>query len=140
MLARHVDPARHTHLPVSHAARLAALATEKGREIKSMHYSKFADLDEHGCEILMPLLRAWGIDTVVVVGSWSEVCILATVVEAVDRYGLDCVVVEDAVATGCAAHWTSMFTMKQAYALMQTTADFCEWMEKTENLTPCGAE
>ena len=88
----------------------------------------------------MPLLKAWGIDTVVVIGSWSEVCILSTVVEAADRYGLDVVVVPDALATGCAAHWPSLFVMRQVYAYMQSTDEFCAWMKTTTNLTPCGDE
>jgi len=72
---------------------------EKSRLIYSMHLSKFCDLDEDGNEILWPMLQAWGVDTLVVMGAWTDDCIAATCFEAVDRYGLDCVLVNDAVAT-----------------------------------------
>ena len=37
--------------------------------IKSFHLSKFADMDADGREFLYPLLQAWGVNTVVVVGT-----------------------------------------------------------------------
>ena len=58
--------------------------------------------------------------------------------QAADRYGLDVVVIEDALATGCAAHWPSLFVMRQVYANMQKTDEFCDWMKATQSLVPCG--
>lgn len=72
---------------------------ELSRLIISLHLSKFADLDETGKEILFPMLQAWGVDTLVVMGAWTDDCIAATCLDAVDKYGLDCVLVKDAVAT-----------------------------------------
>lgn len=37
------------------------------------------------------MLKAWGVDTVVLVGAWTDDCIAATAFDAVDRYGLDMV-------------------------------------------------
>jgi len=42
-------------------------------------------------------LRALGVDTLVIVGAWSEDCVAATAFDAVDKYNLDTVVVEDAI-------------------------------------------
>ena len=69
------------------------------RTIKSLHLSKFADLDDQGNFILYPMLVDWGVDTVIVVGAWTDDCILATVYDAADKLGLDAVLVDDAVAT-----------------------------------------
>ena len=38
-----------------------------------------------------------GVDTLVIVGAWSEDCVAATAFDAVDKYNLDTVVVEDAI-------------------------------------------
>ncbi|EOD11935.1 hypothetical protein EMIHUDRAFT_104600 [Emiliania huxleyi CCMP1516] len=67
------------------------------------HLSKMADKDEHGDDILYPMLQAWGVDTIVIVGAWTEDCVIATCYEAADRYGLDVVLVTDAIATGSPA-------------------------------------
>ena len=48
---------------------------EKSLSIKSMHLSKFADKYADGTDILYPMLRKWGVDTVVVIGAWTEDCI-----------------------------------------------------------------
>jgi nicotinamidase-related amidase len=73
-------------------AELAPLsAVEEGRTIKSIHLSKFADRDANGTEILDPMLQGWGVDTVVVVGSWTEDCVLATAFDGSDRHGYDMV-------------------------------------------------
>ena len=42
-------------------------------------------------------LRALDVVTLVIVGAWSEDCVAATAFDAVDKYNLDTVVVEDAI-------------------------------------------
>jgi nicotinamidase-related amidase len=91
-------------------------ALEKSREIKSIHINKFADRDVQGNEILMPLLDDLSIDTIVITGSWSDVCVLFTAIDAVDRYDLDVIVVSDAIATGTLGHEASLFILKQGAA------------------------
>ena len=71
-----------------------------------------ADKDEHGDDILYPMLQAWGVDTIVIVGAWTEDCVIATCYEAADRYGLDVVLVTDAFATGSPVHQKAMDTMQ----------------------------
>jgi len=80
---------------------------EYSRTIRSLHLSKFADRDARGELILYPLLKSWGVDTVVLTGAWTDDCILATVYDAVDKYDLDVVLVQDAVATATRNHGNS---------------------------------
>ena len=56
-------------------------------------------LSTYANEILFPMLKAWGVDTLVVMGAWTDDCIAATCFDAVDKYGLDCVLISDGVAT-----------------------------------------
>ena len=72
---------------------------ERSRMIKSMHLDKFSDLDANGREILYPMLKAWGVDTIVLMGAWTDDCIAATTFRAADALGFDVVLVTDALAT-----------------------------------------
>jgi len=73
---------------------------EMSRTIQSLHLSKFADLDEEGREILFPMLEAWGVNTIILCGAWTDACIAATAYDAVDKYGYDVIMVRDGVASG----------------------------------------
>jgi nicotinamidase-related amidase len=73
---------------------------EMSRTIQSLHLSKFADLDAEGREILFPMLEAWGVNTIVLCGAWTDACIAATAYDAVDKYGYDVIMVRDGVASG----------------------------------------
>merc|ERR1719410_3012946 len=72
---------------------------EFSRSIGSFHFSKFADYDEEGREILFPMLEAWGTNTIVLCGAWTDACITTTVFDAVDRYGYDVILINN----GCAS-------------------------------------
>jgi len=72
---------------------------EFSRTIISHHLSKFTDLDEDGREILFPMLEAWGVNTVVVCGAWTDDCLATTVFDAVDKYGYDVILVNNGCAT-----------------------------------------
>jgi len=81
-------------------AELAPINEEEmSRSIVSMHLSKFADLDEEGREILFPMLEAWGCNTIILCGAWTDDCLATTVFDAVDKYGYDLVMVNNGVAT-----------------------------------------
>jgi len=73
--------------------------SELSRSIVSLHLSKFADYDEEGREILFPMLEAWGVNTMVLVGAWTDDCIATTAFDAADKYGYDVILVNDACAT-----------------------------------------
>jgi len=75
-------------------------AEEKSRSIVSLHLSKFADYDDEGREILFPMLEAWGVNTIVLCGAWTDDCIAATAFDAVDKYGYDVILVNNGCATG----------------------------------------
>lgn len=72
---------------------------ELSRSIISMHLSKFADYDDDGREILFPMLEAWGVNTIILCGAWTDDCIAATAFDAVDKYGYDVIMVSNGVAT-----------------------------------------
>ena len=67
--------------------------------IISYHLSKFADYDEEGREILFPMLEAWGVNTIVLCGAWTDSCLCTTVFDAIDKYGYDVILVNN----GCAS-------------------------------------
>ena len=52
----------------------------------------------------------------VVIGAWTEDCVTATAFDASDRYGLDVIIVEDAVGTATGAHQKAIDVMKAACA------------------------
>jgi len=72
---------------------------ERSRSIVSLHLSKFADYDEQGREILFPMLEAWGVNTIVLCGAWTDDCIAATAFDATDKYGYDVILVNNGCAT-----------------------------------------
>ena len=72
---------------------------EYSRTILSLHLSKFADYDEEGREILFPMLEAWGVNTIVLCGAWTDDCLATTVFDAVDKYGYDVILVNNGCAT-----------------------------------------
>ena len=72
---------------------------EYSRTIISTHLSKFADYDEEGREILFPMLEAWGVNTIVLVGAWTDDCLATTVFDAVDKYGYDVILINNGCAT-----------------------------------------
>lgn len=74
-------------------------ASERSRSIVSLHLSKFADYDDQGREILFPMLEAWGVNTIVLCGAWTDDCIAATAFDAADKYGYDVILVNDGCAT-----------------------------------------
>ena len=55
--------------------------------------------DADGNPILYPMLKALDVDTVVLVGAWTDYCVAATAMAASDSWGFDCVTVTDAVAS-----------------------------------------
>ena len=72
---------------------------EYSRTILSLHLSKFADYDEDGREILFPMLEAWGVNTIIMCGAWTDDCLATTIFDAVDKYGYDVILVNNGCAT-----------------------------------------
>lgn len=110
---------------------------ERGREIMSAHANKFADRDASGAPILYPMLQSLGVDTVVVVGAWTDFCVLATVIAAVDTWGFDTVVPTDAIASAMAisddtAH--SGLDIINLFALTRRTHEVLDFMKTRPEL------
>lgn len=68
---------------------------------RGRHLDMFWNFDENGKSYLDEKLKAAGIDTIVLVGLWTDECILSTAYAGSSR-GYDVVVVSDAVATATA--------------------------------------
>ena len=45
------------------------------------------------------MLEAWGVNTIVLCGAWTDDCICTTVFDAVDKYGYDVILVNNGCAT-----------------------------------------
>ena len=80
-----------------------------GRVIKSAHLSKFADVDKNGRSIFAQQLQELGVDTLVILGAWTEDCVLATAADAADKYNIDVVIVSDGVGTATPAHFSALY-------------------------------
>ena len=76
---------------------------EEGWFYLGKHLDMFWTFDEQGRSYLDTKLKALHIDTVVIVGLWTDECVLSTAYAANSR-GYDVVVVGDAVATATALH------------------------------------
>lgn len=81
-------------------AEIAPTAAEEadGWFYLGKHLDMFWTFDEHGASYLDEKLKAQGIDTIVIVGLWTDECVLSTAYAGSSR-GYDVVVVSDAVAT-----------------------------------------
>jgi len=85
----------------------------KGHFIKSIHLNKFADLDpKTGRSILADKLHAYGVDTLVITGGWTDACIVSTAMDAVDTKNLDVLLVSDAVGTATSAQQAVLKTFE----------------------------
>eukprot|EP00977_Amphora_coffeiformis_P016996 scaffold5385_cov152-Amphora_coffeaeformis.AAC.6 len=91
-------------------------------------------MDAEGREILYPMLAAWGVNTVVVVGAWTDDCIATTLFEGFDRYGLDMILVKDAVATATINGGKMVECLSGACCLVQSTEEVCRVLEQRPDL------
>lgn len=103
-----------------------------GKVLKSSHLNKFADVDEHGKSIFATKLQALGVDTLVIIGAWTEDCVVGTVAEGVDMLNLDVVLVKEAVGTATPDHFPGMELMKSGWTKVVTTEEMTSYL-KSEN-------
>ena len=92
------------------------------------HLDMFWNFDEHGRSYLDEKLKALAIDTIVIVGLWTDECILSTAYAGSSR-GYDVVVVGDAVATATANQQISLTIANGTVANVLSTADVMHYME-----------
>lgn len=93
------------------------------------HLDMFWTFDEHGASYLDEKLKAEGIDTIVVVGLWTDECVLSTAYAGSSR-GYDVVVVGDAVATATANQEIALQVAGGTVAKVLSTDDVLSYMEQ----------
>jgi nicotinamidase-related amidase len=92
------------------------------------HLDMFWNFTEDGKSYLDEKLKAMGIDTVVIVGLWTDECILSTAYASNSR-GYDVVVVSDAVATATANQETALTIARSTVAKVLSTDEVIRYME-----------
>lgn len=91
------------------------------------HLDMFWTFDEQGRSYLDEKLKALDIDTVVIVGLWTDECVLSTAYAASSR-GYDVVVVEDAVATATANQDTALTIAGSTVAKVLSTRAVLDYL------------
>ena len=91
------------------------------------HLDMFWTFDEQGRSYLDEKLKAEGIDTIVIVGLWTDECVLSTAYAGNSR-GYDVVVVGDAVATATANQETALTVANSTVARVLSTEDVLRYM------------
>ncbi len=92
------------------------------------HLDMFWTFDENGDSYLDKKLKAHDIDTIVIVGLWTDECILSTVYAGNSR-GYDVVVAGDAVATATANQKIALTVANSTVAKVLTTDEVVHYME-----------
>ncbi len=93
------------------------------------HLDMFWTFDENGRSYLDEKLKAADIDTVVIVGLWTDECILSTAYASNSR-GYDVVLVDDAVATATANQEIALTVARSTVAKVLSTADVIRYLDE----------
>lgn len=92
------------------------------------HLDMFWTFDEHGQSYLDEKLKALAIDTIVIVGLWTDECVLSTAYAGNSR-GYDVVVVGDAVATATANQERALAVANSTCAKVLSADDLIHYMQ-----------
>ncbi len=92
------------------------------------HLDMFWTFDERGASYLDEKLKALDIDTIVIVGLWTDECVLSTAYVGSSR-GYDVVVVSDAVATATENQETALTIAGSTVAKVLTTDEVVRYLE-----------
>jgi nicotinamidase-related amidase len=92
------------------------------------HLDMFWTFDEDGESYLDKKLKAQDIDTIVIVGLWTDECILSTAYAGSSR-GYDVVIVGDAVATATANQEIALKVANSTVAKVISTEEVVRYME-----------
>jgi nicotinamidase-related amidase len=92
------------------------------------HLDMFWTFDDDGSSYLDGKLKALDVDTIVIVGLWTDECVLSTAYAGNSR-GYDVVVVADAVATATANQETALTIANSTVAKVLSTDDVLRYME-----------
>ena len=92
------------------------------------HLDMFWTFNDDGTSYLDEKLKALAIDTIVIVGLWTDECVLSTAYAGNSR-GYDVVVVGDAVATATANQETALTVANSTVASVLSTDEVIGYME-----------
>ena len=92
------------------------------------HLDMFWTFDPDGASYLDKKLKAHHIDTIVIVGLWTDECVLSTAYAGNSR-GYDVVVVGDAVATATANQQTALTVANSTVAKVLSSEDVVRYMQ-----------
>ena len=92
------------------------------------HLDMFWTFDENGASYLDVKLKALDIDTIVIVGLWTDECVLSTAYAGNSR-GYDVVVVGDAVATATANQETALTIAGSTVAKVLSTDEVISYLQ-----------
>jgi len=92
------------------------------------HLDMFWTFDADGASYLDQMLKAHDIDTIVIVGLWTDECVLSTAYAGNSR-GYDVVVVGDAVATATANQEAALTIANSTVAKVLSTEDVVQYMQ-----------
>jgi nicotinamidase-related amidase len=92
------------------------------------HLDMFWTFDEHGESYLDQKLKALDIDTIVIVGLWTDECVLSTAYAGNSR-GYDVVVVRDAVATATSHHEAALTVANGTVAKVLPTDEVVDYLQ-----------
>ncbi|TVR91961.1 MAG: isochorismatase family protein [Spirochaetaceae bacterium] len=95
---------------------------------RGKHLDMFWTFDEDGKSYLDEKLKALDIDTIVIVGLWTDECVLSTAYAGNSR-GYDVVVVGDAVATATANQETALTVANSTVAKVLSTDEVLSYMK-----------
>ena len=102
---------------------------EDGWFYHGKHLDMFWTFDDDGRSYLDEKLKALHIDTVVIVGLWTDECILSTAYASSSR-GYDVVLVEDAVATATANQAIALSVARSTVAKVVLPEDVVRYLEQ----------
>lgn len=91
------------------------------------HLDMFWTFDPDGRSYLDRMLEARGVDTIVIVGLWTDECVLSTAYAGSSR-GYDVVVVSDAVATATANQRIALEVANSTVAKVLSTEEVVRYM------------
>jgi hypothetical protein len=101
-----------------------------GSVVHSDHLDKFDDLGLDGRSLLAEKLQALRVDTLVMTGAWTESCVLATALDAVDQQHFEVVIVKDAVGASTPSHFAALEVLSSLGALLITSGDLVSYLRR----------
>lgn len=101
---------------------------DEGWYYQGKHLDMFWTFTEDGRSYLDEKLKALGIDTIVIIGLWTDECIMATTYAGNSR-GYDVVLAGDAIATATANQENALTVANSTVAKVITTDEIVHYME-----------